>query len=56
MATNQLIEHIRLLNIRERLEHEERREAALKRIKELRERTRNQQETTTSRDTLGSIS
>ena len=53
---NDLIEHIRALNIRERAEHEQRREAAIKRIKELRQRTRNQQETTASRDTAGSIS
>ena len=53
---NDLIEHIRALNIRERAEHEERRKKALERIKELRERTRNQQETTASRDTAGSIS
>lgn len=53
---NELIEHIRALNIREKAEHEERRKKALERIKELRERTRNQQETLAREDTIGHIS
>lgn len=53
---NELLEHIRLLNIRERAEHEQRREAAINRIKELRQRQRNQQETTASQDTTRTVS
>lgn len=53
---NTLIEHIKALNIKERAETDERRKAAIARIKELRERQRQQQETTACKDTIGSIS
>lgn len=48
---NSLIEHIRQLNMREQELHNERREKAIERIKELRQRTRTQQETTACEDT-----
>lgn len=53
---NSLIEHIRLLNIKEKAEHDERRKKAIERIKELRQRTRDQQETLAREDTIGHIS
>lgn len=53
---NSLIEHIRLLNIKEKAEHDERRKKAIERIKELRQRTRDQQKTLAREDTIGHIS
>jgi hypothetical protein len=52
---NSLIEHIRQLNMREKELHNERREKAIERIKEIRERTRTQQETSACSDTSGTI-
>ena len=52
---NSLIEHIRQLNMREQELHNERREKAIERIKELRERTRTQQETHACADTNGRV-
>lgn len=56
MATNTLIEHVRALNMREQREHDERREKAIKRIKELRQRIRLEQENSARKDTIGDIS
>lgn len=55
MNSNQLIEHIRALNKQEQALHNEQREKAIARIKELRQRTRTQQETLASADTIGEV-
>ena len=52
---NSLIEHIRQLNMREQELHNERREKAIERIKELRRIARTQQETTACADTSGRV-
>lgn len=53
---NSLIEHIKALNKQEAQEHEKRRKAAIARIKELRQRGRDQQKALACRDTHGCIS
>ncbi len=53
---NTLIEHIKALNKQEQALHDERRKKAIEKIKELRQRTRHQQETVASADTVGHIS
>lgn len=53
---NTLFEHIKALNIREQAIHDEKREKAIKRIKELRQRIRHQQEALARKDTIGNIS
>jgi hypothetical protein len=55
MNTNDLLAHVAKLNEQERIEHEQKREAALKRIKELREQIRNQQEADASANTTRKI-
>ena len=52
---NSLIEHIRALNIKERAEQDAKRQKALTRIKELRERIRREQEASASSNTLRDI-
>ena len=54
--SNTLRDYIRLLNIRERAENEQKRKAAIERIKALRQRTRDQQETVAYTHTIGHIS
>lgn len=44
MDSNQLLDHVRALNKRELVEHEQRKQAALKRIRELREHIRQTKE------------
>ncbi len=52
---NSLIEHIKALNKQEKAIHDERRKKAIERIKELRQRTRSQQKTPASANTIGSV-
>lgn len=40
MNSNELVEHVRKLNEQERVQHELKKQAALKRIRELREKLR----------------
>jgi Tfp pilus assembly protein PilE len=56
MNFNELTKHINELNELEQVKHHQRAKAALARIKELRERTRTQQETTASEDSTRRIS
>ena len=56
MDFDTLTKHIRQLNELEQIKHHQRAQEALKRIKELRERTRAQQETSASANTTRSIS
>lgn len=53
---NALIEHIRQLNIRERAEHDAKKQKAIARIKELRQRIRREQEASAHKNTVGNIS
>lgn len=55
MDSNQLRQHVEKLNEQERQEHEQKREAALKRIKELRQQIRREQENAASSNTPGKI-
>jgi len=50
MEFNQLTKHIKQLNEHEQVKHHQRAKAAIERIKELRERTRTQQETSACED------
>ena len=51
MNFNELTKHIKQLNEIEQIKHHQRAKAAIERIKDLRERTRTQQETTACADT-----
>lgn len=51
MEFDQLTKHINELNKIEQIKHHQRAKAAIERIKELRERTRTQQETSACEDT-----
>jgi hypothetical protein len=55
MDFDTLTKHIRQLNEREQVKHHQRAKAALERIKELRERTRSQQETVACEDTTRGV-
>ena len=50
MEFDQLTKHIKQLNEIEQIKHHQRAKAAIERIKELRQRTRTQQETTACED------
>lgn len=56
MNSNTLIQHVRELNIREKQDHDEKRKAAIERIKELRQRIRLEQENAACADTTRSVS
>jgi hypothetical protein len=56
MDFNELTKHIKQLNELEKVKHHQRAQEAIARIKELRQRTRAQQETATSADTIGRVS
>ena len=56
MEFDQLTKHIKQLNEIEQIKHHQRAQEAIARIKELRQRTRTQQETSASSDTIGRIS
>ena len=55
MDFDTLTKHIKQLNEIEQIKHHQRAQAAIERIKELRQRIRAQQETATSSDTSGHI-
>ena len=55
MEFDQLTKHIKQLNKIEQIKHHQRAKAAIERIKELRERTRTQQETTACADASGPV-
>lgn len=55
-GSNSLLEHVKALNKIEAIKHDQRREAAIERIKALRQRTRNQQETLAYKDTIRPVS
>ena len=56
MEFDQLTKHIKQLNEIEQIKHHQRAKEAIERIKALRERTRTQQETSASADTIGPVS